>query len=141
MVYLVAGVTDRVEEWCDGVVASGGIRRGGEERDGDDGVADSGRGEEVVVDGRRGWGGGGGEGGVGGSLFSFHVEPGFLRDGGSVGKGVSSLVEFSQNVVEVGFLRGGVGVDELVNGVKEFEVVRKKMVVVWVVYDYIPFFF
>ena len=30
-------------------------------------------------------GGGGREGGSGGSLFSFHVEPSFLRDGGSVG--------------------------------------------------------
>ena len=72
--------------------------------------------------------GGGGEGGAGGSLFSFHVEPGFLRDGGSIGEGVSSLVEFSQNVVKVSFLWGGVGVDDLVNGVEEFEVVRKKMV-------------
>ena len=78
-------------------------------------------------------GGGGGEGGVEGSLFSFHVEPGFLRDGGSVGEGVGSLVEFSQNMVEVSFLWGGAGVDELVNGVEEFEVVRKKMVVVWIV--------
>ena len=57
-----------------------------EERDGDDGVVDSGRREEAAVDvGGEVGGGGGGEGGAGGSLFSFHVEPGFFRDGGSVG--------------------------------------------------------
>ena len=109
---LVAGVADRVDGWCDGVEASGGIRggRGGEKRDGDDGVADGGRGEEAAVDvGGEIGRGGRGEGGAGGSLFSFHVEPGFLRDGGSVGEGVGSLVEFSQNMVEVGFLWGGAG--------------------------------
>ena len=36
-------------------------------------------------------------------------------------------------MVEVGFLWGGAGVDELVNGVEEFEVVREKMVVVRIV--------
>ena len=66
-------------------------------------------------------------------VLCFHVEPSFLRDGGSVGKGVGSLVEFSQNMVKVGFLWGGAGVDELVNGVEEFEVVGEKMVVVWIV--------
>ena len=66
-------------------------------------------------------------------MFPFHVEPGFLRDGGSVGKGIGSLVESSQDMVKVSFLWGGAGVDELVNGVEEFEVVRKKMVIVWVV--------
>ena len=78
-------------------------------------------------------GGGRGEGGAGGSLFSFHVKPGFLRDGGSVGKGVGSLVEFSQNMVEVGFLWGGAGVDELVNGVEEFEMIGEEVVVVRIV--------
>ena len=58
-------------------------------------------------------GGGRGEGGAGGSLFSFHVKPSFLRDGGSVGEGIGSLVEFSQNMVEVGFLWGGAGVDSM----------------------------
>ena len=33
----------------------------------------------------------------------------------------------------VGFLWGGAGVDELVNSVEEFEMVREKMVVLWVV--------
>ena len=63
MVCLVAGVTDRVGGWCDGVVASGGVWRGGggEERDGDDGVADGGRREEVVVDVGGEVGGGEGE--------------------------------------------------------------------------------
>ena len=61
-------------------------------------------------------GGGGGEGGAGGSLFSFHVKPGFLRDEGSIGKGVGSLVKFFQNVVKVSFLWGGVGVDEWMSG-------------------------
>ena len=78
-------------------------------------------------------GGGRGEGGAGGSLFSFHVKPSFLRDGGSVGEGVGSLVEFSQNMVEVGFLRGRAGVDELVNSVEEFEVEREEVVVVRIV--------
>ena len=47
---LVAGVTDRVGGWCDGVVAGGGVwgGRGGEERDGDDGVANGGQREEVA---------------------------------------------------------------------------------------------
>ena len=132
--YYVAGVADRVGGWYGGVEASGGIRRGrgGEKRDGDDGVADGGRKEEAAVDvGGEIGGGGRGEGGAGGSLFSFHVESGFLRDGGSVGKG--SLVEFSQNMVEVGFLWGGAGVDELVNSVEEFEMVREEVVVVRIV--------
>ena len=47
-------------------------------------------GEEAAV--HVGEVGGGGEGGSGGSLFSFHVEPSFLRDGSSIGKGVGSLV-------------------------------------------------
>ena len=98
VVYLVAGVADRVGGWCDGIAGSGGVGRGrgGEERDGDDGVVDKGRREEAAVDvGGEVGGGGGGEGGAGGSLFSFHVELGFLRDGGSIGEGVGSLVEFS----------------------------------------------
>ena len=78
-------------------------------------------------------GGGGGEGGAGGSLFSFHVEPSFLKDGGSVGEVVGSLVEFSQNMVEVGFLWGGAGVDELVNGVEEFEMVGEEVVIVRII--------
>ena len=46
---------------------------------------------------------------------------------------LSSLVEFSQDMVKVDFLWGGAGVDELVNGVEEFEVVGEEMVVVRVV--------
>ena len=53
---------------------------------GDDGVVDGGRGEMATVDvGGEVGGRGGGEGGPGGSLFSFHEESSFLRDGGSIG--------------------------------------------------------